>query len=99
MLFKETIDLVAVKKVDDADHYQTSVETKRTVFANEASVKRAEFYEAMKAGTQVSLTLEMRGIDYDGEELLDYKGKRYRLTRPYTKNGEMVELNCKEEVI
>lgn len=68
----------------------------RDVFADVKSVKRSEFWAGRQSDVELVLTVGMRACEYDGERLLDYNGKRYRVERAYTADGENIELNCSE---
>ncbi len=72
-------------------------EVLREVFATLQSVKRAEFYESMKAGRQITRTFVTRTSNYEHEQFAEYEGVRYQIVRTYSaKNTEFIELNCAE---
>lgn len=88
--------LIKVETLPDTEGYKETRETRREVYVNKKSVARSEFYSAQNAGTKIVLTLEVHGVDYKGETLLEFEGKRYEVKRPYTRGGEIYELNCEE---
>lgn len=74
------------------------VETKRKVRADIASTTAGEFYEAGRAGlkaSDVTITIPVR--KYQGEELLEYKGKRLSIYRTYSSATDLLELHCEEK--
>lgn len=96
MLYRDVVELVAVTTVEDKDGYDQVSETKTEVFADVQSVKREEFYKSMQAGRELVAAFVIRACDYGGQPYLDYCGERYRVVRAYTKDGELLELNCAE---
>lgn len=96
MYWRHMATLVAIQKTVDGDGYKTDAETRREVFCNKKSATRSEFYTAKQAGDKIVLVLEVRGVDYEGETLVEFEGKPYEVVRAYTKAGETIELNCKE---
>lgn len=97
MRYRETAELVSVTSGTDADGFPAeAVETAREVFVDVQSVRRSEFYDAMRTGLALTIAFVVRACDYAGEKLVDYDGRRYKVERTYTKDGEMMELNCSE---
>jgi len=94
MLFKDIIDLVAITTAKDPDGFPVTTETKRTIFADKKSVRQSEFYQAAAQNIKLELMFDVRSIDYQGEELLEYERQRYKIVRTYDKDGELTELVC-----
>ena len=88
--------MLTVETVQTANGYRDEVETAREVFANVKSVTRSEFYAARQDGTELVIAVEMRTWDYNGERRLRHNGKTYTVERQYTKDGEMLQINCSE---
>lgn len=89
------IDLVKVTSGQDSDGFPADpVETVRqNIFANKMSAGSGEFYRAAQAGYTVDKVFEIRKIEYQDENFLEYEGDRYRILRTYEK-GEDIELVC-----
>lgn len=67
------------------------------VFVRETSVARSEFYAAMQSGVSISLVLLTAAINYDGERLLRYQDRLYRVVRTYrADNSDEIQLNCSD---
>ena len=98
MLFRDVIDLISVTYEQSPSGAPIEVETPRQVFANRRSVRQSEFYAAAMVGLRPEIMFEVRTIEYNGEEKLEYQGKRYDILRTYDKNGEVTELVCKAAV-
>lgn len=103
MLWRDTVELITVERVDDGAGGFTETETFRTVFANRKSVRQSEFYQAHMAGLQPEIMFEVRFADYGEERKLRYpagvSGRRYSIIRTYTKGEETIELISQQEVI
>lgn len=87
--------LIGSSNVKDDQGYpkKEQHECRRTVFAEEVSAVRAEFYTAMKAGRRISHVLKVRVEAYRGEQYAEFMGKRYEILRNYTKCGGWYELS------
>ena len=80
-------------ETDEQGFYTEPTETTREVFANKKSVGYSEFYKSDQAGYVTELKFDLHTVDYDGEKLVEYGGKRYKVLRTYgSKNGDFVEL-------
>ena len=66
--------------------------TVRDVFAQVDSVTRAEFFEAGRNGLNPEYVFRVFFGDYDGERIVEYKGKRYGVYRTYHGRNDMMEL-------
>lgn len=66
---------------------------KRMVYGDKKSIRQSEFYQAQATGLRPELAFEIRSIEYDDEELIEYNEKTYQIIRTYDK-GEFIELVC-----
>lgn len=98
MLWRDTVELITIAKVDDGGGGYMETETFRQVFANRKSIRQSEFYHAHMAGLQPEIMFEVRFTDYADERELRHNGRRYIIVRTYTKNEETIELICQREV-
>lgn len=97
MTLNDVISLVDRATTTDADGYETTKETLTKVKCDSGNgVTRAEFYEAMKAGFELSAAFEMWACDYDGQMEIDHNGKRYKVVRAFPLSDGAVQLNCSE---
>lgn len=96
MLFRDVANLIAVASAEDSDGYDTTTETRTEVFVDVKSVTREEFYRSMQAGKELVIAFYIRACDYDGQSRIEHGGKQYKIVRTYTKDGEIMELNCSE---
>ena len=61
------------------------------VYANKKSVRQSEAYQAAAVGLKPELMFEVRSIDYEQEERVEFNGKLYEILRVYDR-GEVTEL-------
>ena len=97
MTLNDTIKLVDVVVTEDADGYETTAETLTEVKCDSGNgVTRAEFYEAMKAGMELTAAFEMWACDYGGQKIIEHMGKRYKVERAFPLSDGAVQINCSE---
>lgn len=71
----------------------------REVYVVPRSIGLREFYEAATAGLKPSLTLVLANYkDYEGEDVVEYEGREYTITRTYRTNDRL-ELTIEERKI
>ena len=76
--------------------FNKPTETQRMCYCRVNSVTRSEFYRARENGIQPQLVFVISEYaDYNGEKVIIYNGKRYRVIRSYVKN-HAVELTVGE---
>lgn len=69
------------------------VESKSTVFCNKRSISQGEYYKAQQAGKQVEAKVEVHTVDYAGEVLVEFEGKRYSVLKTYEPDdSDVIEL-------
>lgn len=68
-------------------------ETTTTVWAHIKSVNRTEWMEGGRLGLNPGLVFETPRVNYSGEKVIVYAGRRYAVYRTYTRDTEdVVEL-------
>jgi len=70
-----------------------------TVYANKKSVGFSEFFKAKQAGYTEQLKFDIFTVEYEGQTLAEYEGKRYRILRTYIDPktaGEFTELTLSD---
>lgn len=96
MFYKDVINLISIARTRNANGYPEDTETSTQVFANVKSVRQSEFYDALRAGLNPTITFEVFSPDYDGQKYIEYDGVRYKVERCYINSGETAELTCSE---
>lgn len=97
MTLNDTIKLVDVVTKEDADGYETTKEKLTEVKCDSGNgVTRTEFYEAYKAGLELSAAFEMWACDYGGQKVIEHNGKRYKVERAFPLGDGAIQLNCSE---
>lgn len=97
MRWSEQITLIALsepsERVNEHGFPNDQTETATTIFANKKSVGYSEFYKAAQAGYTAEMKFDVYSQEYEGQEIAEFEGKRYRVLRTYVdKNGEFTEL-------
>lgn len=92
--------LILIQQTQGVDEYgdPTITETRREVFCDKASIGQKEFYQAHAVGLQPEMKLVLADhLDYNGEQLVEYDGQRFRVLRTY-RTGLELELVVYREV-
>ncbi|MDM8151643.1 phage head closure protein [Priestia megaterium] len=98
MLFNEILYLVKPREeTQNEEGFPVPGEdTRRQIFANEKSIRGNEFYIASQSGYTLDTMFEIHSLDYEGEKVVEYEFKRYRVVRTYErKQDEITELICR----
>lgn len=96
--YSEDVLLITTKtEENDIGEMVIVGEVERLVFAREVGVSRTEVYQSRVAGLKPSLALEMKSIEYQGEEELEFNGQRYHIIKQYPQ-GQDIELTCEKVV-
>lgn len=101
----ETAELITIIHSTDSDGYPSDTQKSLTVYVREKSVKRTEFYEAMRSGIVPQIVLEVRQEDFEQTAYLQdgrktyatkvrYDGAIYDIVRSYKNDRSMIELTC-----
>lgn len=90
--------LIPVMRVDE---YGNEVKTnqEKQIYCKVRSTTLREFCQAAQAGLRPSLVLTMQGADYNGEEVIVWRGKVYGIIRSYWKQADEIELTLEERTI
>ena len=73
--------------------HATVTETEREVMCIVRSVSRSEYYNALNAGIEPSLVFYLAlSDDYQGERVVRYQGKKYRVVRTYLTEDDGIEI-------
>jgi hypothetical protein len=97
MTLNDTIKLVDIAATEDADGYETFEEKLTEVKCDSGNgVTRTEFYEAYKAGLELSAAFSMWACDYGGQKEIEHNGKRYKVERAFPTGDGAIQLNCSE---
>lgn len=92
----EVISLISETHTKNAYGIETTTESSRDVYVNVQSVTRQEFFDAGQAGLQPQYEFVMFRPDYEGEKIVEYKGKRYIVYRTYARKDDNLELYVEE---
>lgn len=59
----------------------------RSVFCRVSSVDRTEYFKAQQIGTEPEIRIITQAANYNGEQIAEYNGDRYRIYRTYNADG------------
>lgn len=100
MLFRDIACLLTDVKVG------TPYTERTEVFVDVKSVARSEFYASLQTGTPLTIAFSLRVSDFKMADVtlqsgkrfqptrIEYDGRVYTIRRTYSKDGEILELNC-----
>lgn len=92
---KDVINLIAETIEKDEIGQDITATSKREVFAEKKGITRTEFFNVGQTGIKPAFMFRIRAIDYEGEEIIEYEEKQYKVYRTYS-SGEMMELYCEK---
>lgn len=96
-IWSDVISLIALEEGLNENGFPDIVEGEpREVFANRLEVYSNEHFQAKQSGVTIEYKFEIRSIEYNGEELVEYNGKRYDVERRFEKS-EFIELTLKRK--
>lgn len=89
----------AARVQDDTGVWRSTTEEERTILARMDDVNRTEFFSAGQAGMSPEFRFLVNPIEYEGERVLAWNGKRYAIYRSYHVPGtDDLELYTQREV-
>lgn len=75
------------------------VNYKRSVIsATKKPIAMSEFYAAAQSGIRPELKLIVHPFEFDGQELVEYDGKKYSLIRTYQTSYDEMEIYLERKV-
>ena len=84
MRWSDELILIHAEFATDGDGFTTStLGEPTTVYANRKSVGFNEFFKAKQAGYTEHMKFDIFAVEYDGQTIAEYMGKRYRILRTY----------------
>ena len=95
--WSDVISLIALEEGLNENGFPEIVEGEpREVFANRLEIYTNEHYQAKQSGITIQFKFEIRAVEYEGEEVVEYNGERYNVERRFEKS-EFIELTLKRE--
>lgn len=92
MVHNDVITLVKKTYETDAIGQQIASETRREIFCNVTYVSGSEFFQAGQNGIQAEFRATIFRYEYEGEDICEYKGKRYYIYRTYAGNNDYLDI-------
>ena len=69
-------------------------EKETTVLCEVVSLSRSEYFDAAEAGINAEFQFNINPVEYNGELVVEYKNRRYKIYRTYESDSETLELYC-----
>lgn len=92
-------ELVLITQTIATDDYgrESITETERTVLVEVYSITQSEFFAAANTELNPEYRFDVFFGDYNGEEIVEYKGNRYAVYRTY-RTGDYMELYVERKI-
>ncbi len=84
MTYDHELILIGQKVEYDEIGSPIIIEAETIILCNLKSVVRAEFYSAAAAGLKPEVVFVVHECEYNGEQLVEFEGKRYGVLRTYS---------------
>ncbi|MCM3783673.1 phage head closure protein [Neobacillus mesonae] len=68
------------------------------VYCRLQSVGRTEFYNAASQGMKPEMVFIIHAYEYEGQQIVKFEGKQYRVIRTFQTGTEEIELTCERVV-
>lgn len=82
----------------DENGVMRTKDERREVFCDRQSITRSEFFDAGRAGLNPEFMARVACVDYNGETVVQYRGKGYAVYRSYLPEGsDYIELYLRRE--
>lgn len=89
------ITLISVTKQPNSYGHLVSTEKRReNILCRVRDAYASDFTAGRQEGLGKQYTFVTHPINYEGEEILEYEGERYAITRPYRRNANEIELHA-----
>lgn len=99
-LWADEIALISLaqpeERVNSNGFPNAATEIKNTVFCNKKPIGYTEYYRSQQLGISVEFKVDVHAIDYAGEELAEFEGKRYTILKHYEIDDEITELTLSD---
>jgi len=93
----DVVNLIAVTYTSDSIGQQIAVETKKPVYCRVRSSSQSEWFQGAQNGLKPAYEITMFKYDYDGENIVEYNGKRYGVYRTYESKNEDISVYVEDK--
>lgn len=94
-MYNEEVTLITPKYIEDEYGQQVQApDSEITLLCKTRSIGRQEYYMAGQNGLKPEVIIVIKGYEYDNQQELIYKNKRYYVERTYSTEFEEIELTC-----
>lgn len=96
MTFDDEIILLKQKININKYNQERIIYEESKILASKESVSMKEFYNAKNDNMQVDITFIIHSFEYEGQEFILFKDKKYKIIRSYMRKDNHLELICEE---
>ncbi len=96
-MVSDVITLITQTISTDAYGNEVIAETEKTVFCEVFSIAQSEFFAAANTELNPEYRFNIFFGDYDGQEVIKYKGQKYAVYRTY-RTGDELELYVERKI-
>lgn len=91
--------LILISQEIDIDEYgnEEATETETAVFCEVGSITQSEFFASADTELQPEFRFSIFFGDYNGQDIVEYQGKRYSVYRTY-RSGDYMELYVERKI-
>lgn len=93
----DVLKLISVTVAKDAYGVERHSFSEREVYCKVGDITRAEFFGGGRNGLNPSMRFDVFFADYHGEDLVEYRGKRYAIYRTFHAEGDYIELYAERQ--
>lgn len=98
MTYDHELSLISFTSGTNANADPILVPTKIDILCGLNSVGRGEFYAAAALQLRPELVFTIHAYEYDGQQMVEFQGGKYKVLRTYATGFEELELTCQKEV-
>jgi len=95
MYWRDTVALISTTETVNSIGDIIQTETKKTVYANKMAYRTRAVNQALTNGLKPEYSIEVKAIEYSGEELLEFESVTYKIIDAAPAKNECIELICK----
>lgn len=93
-------EIILISETVDYDELGNPIisENKTSLLCDLQSIGRTEFYDAAAQGLKPEVIFVIHAFEYNGEQIIEYDSKRYKVMRTYAVDQEELEITCERVV-
>jgi SPP1 family predicted phage head-tail adaptor len=94
MTFNNVLELAKIQMIVNDNGVEEPQLITTEIYCNEKSVTGNEFYQSSQNGIVISTVFQINFFEYNNEQYVIYKSKKYKIARTYKTDSNIIELHC-----